>query len=291
MQERQQHRPLASFSTMRFTDYRVPQPHSTIVSTTTTTPSPSPSPSPPIEEVDTATPFVPPVVEKLKLKFIIKKKHTPTATTSDEMPAVPAIVTPVTTTPVEKQKQKLKITIVKRNSSFTQIPPNKIKITIKKKPRQATQEEKHSINHDIAPPVSMIYTPCSDYIAPPPKCCRFFIENRHCFLRSTDNACIDPINKKVFGFWNCEIGKKCELLPPPPTDDQDDYVNGDDNAANLVQLDNNDDDDCNKTIALAMRKKSDANRARITGQPIAILRQKIATKYGMHSFNSLGNPL
>jgi hypothetical protein len=272
MQHWHHHRPLASFSTMRF---YTPQPH------------PQPQPI-------TTTTSSSPVVEKPKVKFIIKKKHTPTATTtSDEMPAVPAIVTPVTTTPLEKQKQKIKITIVKRKPSFTEKPPtNKIKITIKKKP--TTQEEKHFINHnidDIAPPVSMIYVPRNDYITPPPKCCRFFIQNRHCFLRSTDNACIDPINKEVFGFWNCEIGKKCELLPPPPppTDDQD-CVNGDDNVANLVQLDNDkNDDDCNKITALAMRQKSDANRARFTGQPVALLRQKIATNYGMHSFNSLGN--
>ena len=270
MQHWHHHRPLASFSTMRF---YTPQPHPQPQPITTTSSSP--------------------VVEKPKVKFIIKKKHTPTATTtSDEMPAVPAIVTPVTTTPLEKQKQKIKITIGKRKPSFTEKPPtNKIKITIKKKPT-TTQEEKHFINHnidDIAPPVSMIYVPRNDYITPPPKCCRFFIQNRHCFLRSTDNACIDPINKEVFGFWNCEIGKKCELLPPPPTDDQD-CVNGDDNVANLVQLDNDkNDDDCNKITALAMRQKSDANRARFTGQPVALLRQKIATNYGMHSFNSLGN--
>jgi hypothetical protein len=162
----------------------------------------------------------------------------------------------------------------------------KIKITIKQQPKQEQRKQECYHLYDFAPPASMIYTPCGDYIAPPPKCCRFFIENRHCFLRSADNACIDPITKEVFGFWNCEIGKKCELLPPlPPTDDDQ----CDDNtSANLVQLDNND-DDCNKIDALAMRKKSDANRARITGQPVALLRQKIATKHGMHSFNSLGN--
>ena len=268
------HRPLASFSTMQFTNYRVLQPpQSTIVSTTL----------PPVEEVDAApAPLVPPVVEKQK--FTIKKKHTPIAPT----PATPV------TAPVEKQK--LKITIVRRKHSLTETPLTentltenptnriKIKITIKKQPKQDEKKQQQKCcTNDFAPPVSMIYTPCGDYIAPPPKCCRFFIENRHCFLRSSDNACIDPINKKVFGFWNCEIGKKCELLPPPPTDDDDLDQQHDDvtTSANVVQLDKNDDDDCNKIDAFEMRKKSDANRARITGQPVALLRQKIATKYGM----------
>ena len=150
----------------------------------------------------------------------------------------------------------------------------------KQQPKQQKQEQQRVDTcyhlHDFAPPASMIYTPCGDYIAPPQKCCRFFIENRHCFLRSADNACIDPITKEVFGFWNCEIGKKCELLPPPPTDDDQ----NDDDHDDHVQLDINN-DDFNKIDALAMRKKSDANRARITGQPVALLRQKIATKYGM----------
>jgi hypothetical protein len=216
------------------------------------------------------------------------------------------------------EKKKIKITVAKKTSASTSAaappvspvpapPPapaspapmsprtKKIKITIKQQPKQEKpKQEQQRVEsvytcyhfNDIAPPASFIYTPCGDYIVPPPKCCRFFIENRHCFLRSADNACIDPITKEVFGFWNCEIGKKCELLPPPPTDDDQ---NDDATSANLVQLDNNDDDDCNKIDALAMRKKSDANRARITGQPVALLRQKIATKHGMHSFNSLGN--
>ena len=283
MQQQQQqfHRPLASFSTMRFYTPQPqppqPQPPQPIISTITT-----PSPSSPPVEVGVASPLVvpPPLVEKQKLKIIIKKKHTtvPTYVTSPE-------------TPVEKQK--LKITIIKRKSSFTEKTPNKIKIIIKKQPKKDEEQPQTFIN-DIAPPTSMIYNPCSDYIVPPPKCCRFFIDNRHCFLRSTDNACIDPITKKVFGFWNCEIGKKSELLPPP-TDDVLHHDDHDSCDANLVQLDNNDhddddcDDDCNKKTALEMRKKSDANRARFTGQPLALLRQKIATKYGMQSFNSLGN--
>ena len=246
------------------------------------------------------------------------KPKPPAAIAKPEVIAIPAVAAVVAALP-PLEKKKIKITVAKKTSASTSAaappvspvpaaPPSapaspapvsvsprtkKIKITIKQQPKQEQPKQEQPKQecyhlHDFAPPVSMIYTPCGDYIAPPPKCCRFFIENRHCFLRSVDNACIDPITKEVFGFWNCEIGKKCELLPPPPTDDDQ---NDDDHAtsANLVQLDNNDGDDCNKIDAVAMRKKSDANRARITGQPVALLRQKIATKHGMHSFNSLGN--
>ena len=257
------------------------------------------------------------------------KPKPPAAIAKPEVIAIPAVAAVVADLP-PLEKKKIKITVAKKTSASTSAaappvspvpapPPapaspapasprtKKIKITIKQQPKQEQPKQEqpkqeqpkqqrvesvYTCYHfnDIAPPASMIYTPCGDYIAPPPKCCRFFIENRHCFLRSTDNACIDPITKEVFGFWNCEIGKKCELLPPPPTDDADnDQYDHDATSANLVQLSNNNDDDCNKIDAVAMRKKSDANRARITGQPVALLRQKIATKHGMHSFNSLGN--
>jgi hypothetical protein len=295
------HRPLASFSNMRFT--------SEPIQSATATPTPLP---------------IPVVVEKQTTKkIVIKKKVTAvpdTTTVPDNVPAPIVTPPPLETPPLEKQK--VKITIIKKKP-LNENPQNKFKIIIKKKPKQCEEEEKEKEKedkkqkpthfrfiNDIAPPVSMIYIPCGDYIVPPPKCCRFFIENRHCFLRSTDNACIDPITKKVFGFWNCEIGKKCELLPPPPTDDDDEVElqqeNDNDNTddaspaatavADIVQQQVSN-DDCKSrtttttttTLALEMRKKSDANRARFTGQPSALLRHKIATKYGMHSFNSLGN--
>jgi len=238
------------------------------------------------------------------------KPQPPAAIAKPEVIALPASpASPASLPPLEKKK--FKITVAKKTSASTSAsaaappmspvpaPPSapaspapvsvsprtkKIKITIKQQPKQQPKQQKQEQQrvdtcyhlHDFAPPASMIYTPCGDYIAPPQKCCRFFIENRHCFLRSADNACIDPITKEVFGFWNCEIGKKCELLPPPPTDDDQ----NDDDHDDHVQLDINN-DDFNKIDALAMRKKSDANRARITGQPVALLRQKIATKYGM----------
>jgi hypothetical protein len=142
----------------------------------------------------------------------------------------------------------------------------------------------------------MIYNPCGDYIAPPPKCCRFFIDNRHCFLRSTDNACIDPITKIVFGFWNCEIGAKCKLLP---VDDdtvyevcgecQETQKENEEFCKNLLEPQQNDNHDHDNETHAEIRKKSDANRSRLAGQPAALLRHKIAMQYGMHSFNSHGN--
>jgi hypothetical protein len=169
-------------------------------------------------------------------------------------------------------------------ASSSPLPTKRIKIIIKKQPQQEDQEDQeHCFNNDIAPPSSMFFKPYSDYTAPPPKCCRFFIDNRHCFLRSTDSACIDTITKKVFGFWNCEVGANSKLLPLG-----DDAV-GHDAAYDEVCEEkedffcNNHDNHDNHDIETRaeMRKKSDANRARLTGQPIALLRQKIAIKYGM----------
>jgi len=208
-------------------------------------------------------------------------------------PAKPEVVTASVVAALPPlEKQKIKIIIISKKTSAAPAPPllvpmppapvsprtKKIKIMIKKQP----QEKQQQYFNDIAPPSSMFFKPYSDYIAPPPKCCRFFIDNRDCFLRSTDNACIDKITKNVFGFWNCEIGTNSKLLPV-----------GDDDAAyevceekedfffNNHDDDNHDDDNHDIKMRAEMRKKSDANRARLTGQPIALLRQKIAVKYGM----------
>jgi hypothetical protein len=222
---------------------------------------------------------------------------------------------PSASPPVEKQK--IKITIVAKKTSpapvyHVPVPPatvspapapvsprtRKIKITIKKQPQkqeEEPQEKKQCFINDIAPPSSMIYNPCGDYIAPPPKCCRFFIDNRHCFLRSTDNACIDPITKIVFGFWNCEIGAKCKLLA---LDDDTVYEvcseceekqKENEDFCNSLQLEPQQNDNHDNETRAEMRKKSDANRSRLSGQPSALLRHKIAMRYGMHSFNSHGN--
>jgi hypothetical protein len=252
-------RPLASFSTL----YQIY----------------SPQPKPAKPEVVTASVVATlPPLEKQKIKIIIIAKKTSAA------PAPPTLVpVPMPLAPVSHQTKKIKITIKKQPQE--------------KQPQEKQPQEKQpqtcSIN-DIAPPSSMIYTPCSDYIAPPPKCCRFFIDNHHCFLRSSDNACIDPITKKVFGFWNCEIGAKCKLLP---IDDDTAYELCQEvceevceEVSEVSQKKENEDFCNNETLpAVEMRKKSDANRSRLSGQPAALLRHKIAMQYGMHSFNSLGN--
>ena len=229
-----------------------------------------------------------PPVEKKKIKIFAKK--TSAAPPVSHVPVPPLTVSPAPA-PASPRTRKIKITIKKQQQ------PQEKEQQPQEKEQQPQEKEQCFIN-DIAPPSSMIYNPCGDYIAPPPKCCRFFIDNRHCFLRSTDNACIDPITKIVFGFWNCEIGAKCKLLA---VDDDTAYEvcgeecqekqkekENEDFCKNLLEPQQNDNHD-NETRAVEMRKKSDANRSRLSGQPIALLRHKIAMQYGMHSFNSHGN--
>ena len=249
------HRPLASFSIL-----------SQIYSQ-------QPKPAKPNVTDSVATVVSSPRGEKQKIKITIVTKKTsaaPPPTSSAPMSHVPVPPAPASPSPVSPRTRK-------------------IKITIKKQPKE--QQKRH---FDIAPPSSMFFKPYSDYIAPPPKCCRFFIDNRHCFLRSTDNACIDTITKKVLGFWNCEIGTNSKLLPVGDDTAHDDtahevceekekkdfFCN---NHEDDDDDDDEDDDDDNHEIETRaeMRKKSDANRSRLTGQPIALLRQKIAIKYGM----------
>ena len=252
------HRPLASFSILSQIYSQQPRPAKPNVAASAAT---------------VASAEASPNFEKKKIKITIVAKKTSAAPVS-HVPAPPVTVSPAPA-PVSPRTRK-------------------IKITIKKQPQP--QEKEQCFINDIAPPSSMIYNPCGDYIAPPPKCCRFFIDNRHCFLRSTDNACIDPITKIVFGFWNCEIGAKCKLLP---VDDdtvyevcgecQETQKENEDFCNNLQLEPQQNDNHDNETCAVEMRKKSDANRSRLAGQPAALLRHKIAMQYGMHSFNSHGN--
>lgn len=237
--------------------------------------------------------YAPPNKPAIPIVALVTSIEKPEATASTASTATPSAL------PIKKQKIKIliKITLVSKKTSeststsvVAPSPTKKIKITIKKQPK----EQQQRVINDIAPPSSMFFKPYSDYIAPPPKCCRFFIDNRHCFLRPTDNACIDTITKKVLGFWNCEIGTNSKLLPV-----------GDDTAHEVCEEkekkdffcnnhedddddDDEDDDDDNHEIETRaeMRKKSDANRSRLTGQPIALLRQKIAIKYGMQIFTN-----
>jgi len=266
--------------------------------------SQQPKPAKPNVTDSVSTAVSSPRGEKQKIKITIVTKKTsaaPPPTSSAPMSHVPVPPVPVppvhaSPSPVSPRTRKIKITIKKQPQEQEQEQPQKQpqkqpQEQPQKQPQEQPQKQpqKQCFIDDIAPPSSMIYNPCGDYIAPPPKCCRFFIDNHHCFLRSTDNACIDPISKIVFGFWNCEIGAKCKLLP---VDDDTVYEEVcEEKEKKDFFCNNHEDDDYNDDnhgddiddikMRAEMRKKSDANRARLTGQPIALLRQKIAIKYGM----------
>ena len=256
MHMQQKHRPLTSFASLSniFPDYAPPKykPVVPVVALVHAVEKPKP---------EVAVPPVPPI-KKQKIKISIKitlvsKKTSETSESTPKSIVAPAVAPAVAPSPTKK-----------------------IKITIKKQPKedQQQQQQKYRKHHfDIAPPSSMFFKPYSDYIAPPPKCCRFFIDNRHCFLRSTDNACIDTFTKKVFGFWNCEIGTNSKLLLLPVGDDDAEVCEEKEDFF----CNNHEDDDHDIKTRAEMRKKSDANRARLTGQPVALLRQKISIKYGM----------
>ena len=167
----------------------------------------------------------------------------------------------------------------------------KKKIIIIKK--RENVEEKRSYN-DIAPPATMICKPQSRsdiyYRAPPQRCCRFFIENKHCFLRERDNACISPISRTVFGFWNEKIGKECKLLP---VEDETTYEEAMPEIPLSSPIMKSKSQKSPKKIDLVTKspKKidlvtksrfvSDAQRARVASEPVALLREKFAKQYGM----------
>jgi hypothetical protein len=172
------------------------------------------------------------------------------------------------------------------------LPPGQKKKVIIIKKRENV-EEKRSYN-DIAPPATMICKPQSQsdlyHRAPPQRCCRFFIENKHCFLRERDNACISPISRTVFGFWNEKVGKECKLLPvedettyeeaipeiPPPIPRMKSKSQKSPKKSDLVTKSPKKSD-----LITKPRFVSDAQRARVASEPVALLREKIAKQYGM----------
>ena len=139
-----------------------------------------------------------------------------------------------------------------------------------------------------------------NYRAPPQRCCRFFIENKHCFLRERDNACISPISRTVFGFWNEKVGKECKLLP---IEDETTYEEEMPEIPLSSPIMKSKSQKSPKKVILITRspkkidlitrspKKvdlitrsrfvSDAQRARVASEPVALLREKIAKQYGM----------
>jgi len=167
----------------------------------------------------------------------------------------------------EEDKQRKKITIVKRRFKY----------------------------FDIAPPATMCFIPKNDlYRTPPPNCCRFFIENKHCFLRERDNACICPTSTTVIGFWNEKVGNECKLLP---VEDETTYEEAtavvDKTFPEEAQLQLTSSVHSSHIPSPKLKTKSpsppipkskfvsDAQRARIAFEPIALLREKLAKQYGV----------
>jgi hypothetical protein len=199
--------------------------------------------------------------------------------------------------------QKKKIIIIKKRENVEE--------------KRENVEEKRSYN-DIAPPATMICKPQSRsdiyYRAPHQQCCRFFIENKHCFLRERDNACISPISRTVFGFWNEEVGKECKLLPVEDETTYEeampeiplsspimksksqkspkkiDLVTKSPKKIDLVTKSPKKIDLVTKSpkkidLVTKSRFVSDAQRARVASEPLALLREKIAKQYGMTKKN------
>jgi hypothetical protein len=170
--------------------------------------------------------------------------------------------------------ERKKITI-KRKTVTTTTTTTTAQSQEQPKNKQKCDDCFHTVT-DYAPLETMFYQPRSDYIVPPPSCSRFFIENKHCFLRRHDNACIDPSTKKVIGFWNEQVGENCKLLPleaayeevlpsppvpsppvvPTPSPKKQKHVTN-------------------------PRFVSDAQRSRIACEPVALLREKLALQYGI----------
>ena len=147
---------------------------------------------------------------------------------------------------------------------------------------------------DIAPPATICFIPKNDlYPTPPPNCCRFFIENNKCFLRQRDNACICQTSRTVIGFWNEKVGNECKLLPIENETTYEEATTA--TAYNTFpevqrQPDSSVPSPNPKTKSptspiLKPKFVSDAQRARVASEPVALLREKLAKQYGMAKKN------
>jgi hypothetical protein len=207
-------------------------------------------------------------VEKKKIK--IKRKNTAvvvgsTTTTSNEECSTHSCEKvnecKETTVPFYVQ-QKKKIIIIKIRKNVTNLCHN-----------------------DIAPPATMICKPQSEndlyHTVPPERCCRFFIENKQCFLRERDNACISPISKTVFGFWNEKVGKECKLLPIEDETVYEEEITEIPLLSSPIMKSNSQKSPKKIDLVTKSRFVSDAQRARVASEPVALLREKIAKQYGM----------
>ena len=158
--------------------------------------------------------------------------------------------------------------------------------------------------NDIAPASSIFWVNKNDfYVTPPPKCCRFFIDNRQCFLREKDNACISPISKKVIGFWNEKVGKECKLLPVENETTYEEFLNKVQYEEFILEAAASSSESTSQQSPPSQRQTnqkspkspksknkfyiakpkfvSDAQRARIASEPVALLREKLAKQYGI----------
>lgn len=228
------------------------------------------------------------------------------------------------------EKKKIKIKPVKREENkqkrekcHSEVPTTDVPTTpIRRKIRIVIKKTKQDFQkrvsyNDIVPPASMIYKPSQNnfyYTDPlPQRCCRFFIENIHCFLRESDNTCISPTSRTVIGFWNGKVGSECKLLPIQDHDEQEivdqqmsaEFVSSSSSPTSLQPK------SISNTIPLVVpapspspspspsprlksqkskpkiasiqkpRFVSDAQRARIASEPVALLREKLAKQYGI----------
>jgi len=207
--------------------------------------------------------------------------------------------------PVKKIKIKPKNTVVVRSNTITTMTSEEecsthscekvnereettVPIPVQQKKKiiiiKKQKKVENPFHNDIAPPSTMICKPQSQsdlyYRAPPQRCCRFFIENKHCFLRERDNACISPISRTVFGFWNEKVGKECKLLPVEDETTYEEEITAIP-LSSIIMKSNSQKSPKNIDLITKSRFVSDAQRARVASEPVALLREKIAKQYGM----------
>jgi hypothetical protein len=200
----------------------------------------------------------------------------------------------------EQRISKRKI-IIKKKVSQIQIEKEEKQTRVNKKIIIKNKLTKRYNCKDIAPPASIYYIQQNDiYRTPPPNCCRFFIENKSCFLRESDNACICPISRTVIGFWNEKVGKECKLLP---IQHETTYEETTVQEVKVIDIDSpspspspiassasfpqttptpTSSKNINSLLISKPRFVSDAQRARIASEPVALLREKLAKRYGMN---------
>ncbi len=213
---------------------------------------------------------------------------------------------------VEKRKIKIKPKVTKVNETTTleeKKQEHHEECSSSSSPSSSSQKKKviiikkkykeRRIYNDIVPPTSIIYRPKQNdfYQTPPKQSCRFFIENKNCFLRERDNACISPISRTVIGFWNEKVGKECKLLPIQDETTYEEVVDIDkdkqktlseivsSSPLSLLPTSPPSPQPLSQLKSTFQKPKShyvsDAQRARIASEPVSLLRDKIAKKYGI----------